>query len=49
MFILLILYVDGVSLCLRTAATNGPIVQPQIIYECGEPRWNDINVVKLKK
>jgi hypothetical protein len=32
-----------VRLCLWTAATSGPIVQPQIIYEYGEPRQDDID------
>jgi hypothetical protein len=30
---------DGVRLCLRTAATNGPIVHPPVICEHGEPWW----------
>jgi hypothetical protein len=34
--------VDGVTLCLGTAATNGPIIHPQMINEHGEPSWNDI-------
>jgi hypothetical protein len=24
-------------------ATNGPLVNPQVMYEHGEPRWNDID------
>jgi hypothetical protein len=35
--------VDGMRLCLRTAATNEPIVHPEVIYEHGEPWWNDID------
>jgi hypothetical protein len=30
---------DGVRPCLRTAATNGPIVHPRVICEHGEPWW----------
>jgi hypothetical protein len=33
--------VDGVRLCLCTAASNGPIIYPQVIYVYGEPWWND--------
>jgi hypothetical protein len=33
-------HVDAVSLRLRTAATNGRIVYPQVIYEPGELWWN---------
>jgi hypothetical protein len=32
-----------------TAATNGPIVHPRLIYENGEPRLNDSDRVKPKK
>jgi hypothetical protein len=35
-------HVDGVTLCLRNAATNGPVAHPSgDIYEYGEARWND--------
>jgi hypothetical protein len=34
-------HVNGVRLCLRTAAIQ------QIIYEHGQPRWNDIDRRKL--
>jgi hypothetical protein len=33
----------GVRLYPLTAASNGPVVHPQMIYEYGEPRWNDID------
>jgi hypothetical protein len=35
--------VGGVRLRLWTAATNRPVVHPQMIYVYGEPRWNDID------
>jgi hypothetical protein len=35
--------VDGVRLRLWTAATHGPIVNPQTIYEYVELRWNGID------
>jgi hypothetical protein len=35
--------VNGVRLRLRTAATNEFIVYPHVIYEVGEPWWNDID------
>jgi len=41
-------HVDGVRPRLWTAATNEPIVHPQMTYEYGEPRWNDIDRGKLK-
>jgi hypothetical protein len=34
----------GKDLCLWTAATNGPFVHPQMIYEYGEPRQNDTDI-----
>jgi hypothetical protein len=41
-------YVDGARLRLSTAATNGPIVHPQVTSEHGEPWWNDaVNRRKL--
>jgi hypothetical protein len=43
----LIVHVDGVRLCLSIAATDGPVVRPQMIYERGEPRLNDIDRRKL--
>jgi hypothetical protein len=33
--------VDGLRLCLCTAASNGPIIYPQVKYVYGEPWWND--------
>jgi hypothetical protein len=40
---------DSVRECLRTAASNGPIVHPpDDIYEYGEPRWNDTDRGKPK-
>jgi hypothetical protein len=38
--------VDGVRICLWTAATKGPIVH-QVIYEHGEPWRNDTDRGKL--
>jgi hypothetical protein len=35
--------VDGVRLCVWTAATNGPFVHLQMICEYGEPRWNYVD------
>jgi hypothetical protein len=32
--IVVVVHVDGVILCLWTAATRGTIVHPQVIYEC---------------
>jgi hypothetical protein len=40
-------HVDRVRLYLRTAATNGPIIHPQVTHEHGETRWNDIDRRKL--
>jgi hypothetical protein len=45
--VLVVVHVDGVTLHRLTAATNEPNVHPQIIYEYGEPRWNDIVRSKL--
>jgi hypothetical protein len=39
----LIDHVDGVRQYLWTAATNGPIVHPQVIYEYGESLCNDLD------
>jgi hypothetical protein len=33
---------------LCTAATNGSIVHPQVIYEYGQSRWNDSDRGKPK-
>jgi hypothetical protein len=35
------IHVRGARLCLWIAPTNGPIVNPQVVYVYGEPRWND--------
>jgi hypothetical protein len=32
-----------------TATTSGPIVNSQMIYDCGDTRWNDIDRRKRKK
>jgi hypothetical protein len=40
---LVAVHVDGVRLCLWTAATNEPIVHPQVIHEYGELWCNDID------
>jgi hypothetical protein len=40
--------VDGVRLCLWSAATNGPTVHSQIMYKYGEPRWNYMTRKKRK-
>jgi hypothetical protein len=40
-------YADGVRLRPWTAATNGPIFNPQVMYEHWEPWWNDIDRGKL--
>jgi hypothetical protein len=42
-------HVDGVRLCLWTAATKGFSVLAQLIYVCGEQRWNDIDRGKPSK
>jgi hypothetical protein len=39
----IVVHVDVVGLRLWTAATKGPIVHPQLIYEYEEPRWNYID------
>jgi hypothetical protein len=39
--------VDGARVRLYATATNEPVVHPQVIYEHGEPRWNDIDRGKL--
>jgi hypothetical protein len=44
----LLVRVYRVRLRLETAAANGPIVHPQMIYDSGDPRWNDIDTGKLK-
>jgi hypothetical protein len=44
----IVVHVNVVRLCLWTASASGPIVRPQVIYEHGEPRWNDIDRVKPK-
>jgi hypothetical protein len=43
-----VFHVDGVRIYLRTAASNGPIINLQMIYEYGEPRWSDIDRRKPK-
>jgi hypothetical protein len=40
-------HVDRVRLYLGTVATNRPIVHPQVMYEHGEPWWNDSDRGKL--
>jgi hypothetical protein len=40
---ILVVCVDGVRLCLWTVATNIHFVHSQVIYEYGEPRWNDVD------
>jgi hypothetical protein len=32
-FVVVVVHVDGVGRRFRTAATNGPIVHPQVIYD----------------
>jgi hypothetical protein len=45
----ILVFVDGVSLCLWTATTNGPIVHsPDNIYEHGDPWWNYTDRRKVK-
>jgi hypothetical protein len=46
--IVVVVYIDGVRLYLRIEVTNGPFVRRQMIYEYGEPWWNDIDRGKLK-
>jgi hypothetical protein len=41
--VFVVVHVYGVRLCLRTAATNEPIVHPQVTCEFRESRWNDID------
>jgi hypothetical protein len=36
----LVFHVNGVRLCLRPAASNGPTVHPQMIHEYAELWWN---------
>jgi hypothetical protein len=43
-----VVHVDGVRLRLWTSTTNGTIVHPQVIYEYGEPWWDDIDGGKPK-
>jgi hypothetical protein len=43
-----VVHVDGVRLCLWTAATNRPVFHPADDNEYGEPRWNDIDRGKPK-
>jgi hypothetical protein len=43
-----VLHVDGGWLRLWTAATNGPVVIPQMPYEYGEPRWTSTDSGKPK-
>jgi hypothetical protein len=38
-----VVYVDGVGLCLWTAVTKGLLFIPQMVYEHGQPWWNDID------
>jgi hypothetical protein len=40
-------HVDGLRVCLWTAAANGPIVILLVIYEHGEEWWNDVDRVNL--
>jgi hypothetical protein len=42
-FRVVIVHVDGMRLCLWTAANSGTFFHPQMIYENGDPRWNDID------
>jgi hypothetical protein len=42
-----VVHTDGMSLCLWTAATSGPIVHPPD-DEYGEPWWNDTDRGKTK-
>jgi hypothetical protein len=39
--IVVFIYVNGVRLSLHTLATNWRIVDPLVIHEYGELRWND--------
>jgi len=45
----ILVHVEGMRLCVRTAVSNGPIVHSHMIYESGEPRWNDSDRGKPKK
>jgi hypothetical protein len=47
-FLEYIVYVAGVRLSIRTAATNSNIVHPPGDNEYGEPRWNDTDRKKPK-
>jgi hypothetical protein len=38
-----VVHVDGVRLCISTAATSGSFVHTQIICVYGEPWWDDID------
>jgi len=40
--IVIVDHVNGVRPCLWTPSTNGPVVHPKMMYEYGEPRWNDV-------
>jgi hypothetical protein len=46
--VVVIVNVTGVRLCLWTAASNGLLFIPQVIYESEEPQWNDTDRGKLK-
>jgi hypothetical protein len=43
-----LVHVDVMRIYFRNAAIIGPFIHPQMIYECGEPRWNDIDRVNSK-
>jgi hypothetical protein len=40
-YLVVVVNVDGERRCLITAATNGPIVIHDMIYDYGEQRWNE--------
>jgi hypothetical protein len=46
--IVVVVHVSGVRPYLRTVDTNWPVVHSQVMYEYGEPWWNDIDRRKLK-